>query len=586
MTEMSVEQKIGFDVVQSYYNLGYLFPRYSVVVSSPSTIPTVNCREYMEPLFSFLQPELSDEEVVQDVRLDLIHRGSRDGYDVSVLHLNCTGEYRTVIVIEDNEKKVFGGYYDGRQRDPLVKVADSSFLFSLTSHETPEKFERKADTNLQSLFVQPNLMSFGADLVLNAPNQPCYSTLGSNYSSNERAALNGKLIGGLHQFVCSEIEVYRILDSPSNALRATHETLEEMRNSSILSREDLSCPLHSWILSAVNGCGAQCSDFDAKLIFAAKHERQTAANLHATLGASCNGKAMTVCIIKDNRGHTLGSFSDIAWSSASTSMPTANSFTFSLGGADRRHSMQSRSIIVSGPPYLISFGHEFNVKPDCSINYFVDGVKVTASNGMPLLAHEIAVYEIIPRAAASDEATNLEALNEKISTDTRDIEESIRKMDEQVHEAELKLLQELLQIEHLSSPRKNWDINVGLKARWQKIFDTVAGCRQDSSGTTTLKMLAEVMTRLHITDSNGEIRDATDDDEVVSYNVGGTIIAVLRSTLVRQAPNSAFASRFSGRWSEQAEEDMVDGHICLVRYLRGLMSATTPPLSPLFIAST
>ena len=49
-------------------------------------------------------------------------------------------------------------------------------------------------------------------------------------------------------------------------------------------------------------------------------------------------------------------------------------------------------------------------------------------------------------------------------------------------------------------------------------------------------MLAEVMNRLHITDSNGEIRDATDDDEVVSYNVGGTIIAVLQSTLVRQAP--------------------------------------------------
>jgi TLD len=571
MAEISVEQKSGFDAVQSYYNLGYLFPRHSVVASAPSMIPSMNCREYMEALYSFLQPELSDEEEGRDVHLDLIHRGSRDGYDPSVLHLNCTGEYRTVVVIVDYEKKVFGGYFDGRQHDPAVKVADSSFLFSLTGHEAPEKFARKADTNLQSIFVQPHLMRFGEDLVVNTPpHQVCNSTLGTDYY-NQRAALNGRPNGGLYQFVCSEIEVYRILDSPSSAVRATHEVLEKMMfDASCLSRAELSCPLHSWILSAVNRCGTQCSDFDARLIYTAKREDQTAATLHATLGASCNGKAMTVCIIKDNRGHTLGSFSDIPWSCASTSVPTANSFTFSLGGADRCHSMQSRSVVVSGPPYLISFGHEFNVKPDCSINYIFDGIKVTAGKGTPLMAHEIAVYEISPRAAVSDEATSVKALNEVISTDTRDIKESIRKMDEHVQQAELKLLRELLQIEHLSSSRKNWDIKVGLKAEWQKILDDAADCKQDTTGKTTMYMLGEVMARLRIPGANGETRDEAADDEVVSYNVGGTIIAVLRSTLVRQAPNSAFASRFSGRWSEQANEDMEDGHICLVRYLQGL----------------
>jgi hypothetical protein len=571
MTEISVEQKSGFDAVQSYYNLGHLFPRLSVVVSAPSTIPSMDCREYMEALYSFLQPELSDEEEGRDVHLDLIHRGSRDGHDPSVLHLNCNGEYRTVVVIEDREKKVFGGYFDGRQRDPAVKVADSSFLFSLTGHEAPEKFVRKADTNLQSIFVQPHLMRFGEDLVINTPPHVCSSKLGSDYHSNERAALKGLPNGGLHQFAYSEIEVYRILDSPTSAVRATHEILEKMMlDASCLSKTELSCPLHSWILSAVNRCGIQCSDFDAKLIYTAKREDQTAATLHATLGARCNGKAMTVCIIKDNRGHTIGSFCDIPWSCASTSVPTANSFTFSLGGADRCHSMQSRSVVVSGPPYLISFGHEFNVKPDCSINYIVDGVKVTAGKGTPLMAHEIAVYEIAPRSAVSDATTGVKSLNQKISTDTRDIEESMRKMHEQVRTAEVKLLRELLQIEHLSSSRKNWDIKVGLKAEWQKILDTAANCRLDASGKTTMDMLGEVMARLHITGSSGETRDEAADDEVVSYNVGGTIIAVLRSTLVRQAPNSAFASRFSGRWSEQANEDMEDGHICLVRYLQGL----------------
>jgi TLD len=579
MTEISVEQKSGFDAVQQYHNLGYLFPRHSVVVSAPSTIPSMNCRKYMEALYSFLQPELSDEEEGRDVHLDLIHRGYRDGYDPSVLHLNCTGEYRTVIVIEDNEENVFGGYFDGRQHDPAVKVADSSFLFSLTGHKTPKKFVRIADAHLSSPFVRPttnpydarSLINFGADLQLFGRNpQHGSSTLGKDYASNSEVTLHGKPNINSNLFQCCELEVYRILDYPLNARRAAAETLKKMRYSSILYRAELSCPLHSWILSAVNRCGTQCSDFDARLIYTAKREDQTAATLHATLGACCKGKAMTVCIIKDNRGHTLGSFSDIPWSCASTSVPTANSFTFSLGGADRCHSMQSRSVVVSGPPYLISFGHEFNVKPDCSINYIVDGVKVTAGMGTPLMAHEIAVYEISPRASVSDEATNVKALNQKISTDTRDIKESIRKMDEHVQQAELKLLRELLQIEHLSSSRKNWDIKVGLKAEWQKILDDAADCKQDTTGKTTMYMLGEVMARLHIPGANGETRDEAADDEVVSYNVGGTIIAVLRSTLVRQAPNSAFASRFSGRWSEQANEDMEDGHICLVRYLQGL----------------
>jgi hypothetical protein len=82
----------------------------------------------------------------------------------------------------------------------------------------------------------------------------------------------------------------------------------------------------------------------------------------------------------------------------------------------------------------------------------------------------------------------------------------------------------------------------------------------------TLKGLEGVMARLHITGTDGEGKGEAVDDEVVSYNVGGTIIAVLRSTLVRQAPNSVFASRFSGRWSEQDNDDMEDGYINLVRY--------------------
>jgi TLD len=560
---MSVEQKIGFDAVRSYYNLGYLFPRPSVVLSTPSTIPSMHNKEYLEALYSFLQPEPSAEEEVLDVRLDLIHRGSRDGYDPSVLHLNCTGNYRTVIVIEDDKKNVFGGYFNNDEK------AKSCFLFSLTSHETPEKYTSKTGGDLQRPFEGSLLINFGVDLnVHGPPHHFGYSTLGNNFDPKTRTTLNGAPNSADNHFLCHELEVYRILSSPSNAPRAFNETHQKMMSdSTILSRTELTCPLRSWILAAVNRCGYQCSDFDAKLIYTGVRDDKMADANRADLVASCNGKAMTVCIIKDNRGHTLGCFSDTEWSRALTSVPTANSFTFSLGGAVACHSMQSRSVVDTGPQHLISFGPEFNVKPNYSMDLIVDGCKVTASGGTQLMVHQIAVYEVVPRAAASDETTNIKALSEKMSTDTRDIVENIRKMDEQVRQAELKLLVELLQIEHLSSSRKDWDTKIGLKAEWRKILDTTADCRLDASGKTTWHMLGEVMARLNIADSNGETKGEAVDDEVVSYNVGGTIIAVLRSTLVRQAPNSAFASRFSGRWSEQTNEDKKDGHICLVRYL-------------------
>ena len=54
-------------------------------------------------------------------------------------------------------------------------------------------------------------------------------------------------------------------------------------------------------------------------------------------------------------------------------------------------------------------------------------------------------------------------------------------------------------------------------------------------------------------------------DEVISFNLGGTIIAVLRSTLLRQAPDSTLTTRYLGRWTQQTDELDEDGNIYMVR---------------------
>ena len=76
-------------------------------------------------------------------------------------------------------------------------------------------------------------------------------------------------------------------------------------------------------------------------------------------------------------------------------------------------------------------------------------------------------------------------------------------------------------------------------------------------------VVAAVVTRKSMKRPYSETQAVEDCEEVISFNVGGTIIAVLKSTLLRQVPDSVFASRVSDRWRKSADET-VDGHICLV----------------------
>ena len=53
-------------------------------------------------------------------------------------------------------------------------------------------------------------------------------------------------------------------------------------------------------------------------------------------------------------------------------------------------------------------------------------------------------------------------------------------------------------------------------------------------------------------------------NQVISYNVGGTMIAVLKSTLLRFASGSVLAARFERKDACLTPDDMEDGHICMV----------------------
>ena len=569
--EMSGELESGFNAVASYYNLGCLFKGNRLVLSGESCIASLNTALTRRTIYSYLYPELSSEQQAREIKLDLIYRGSRDGFSDSDFHFKTDDKCNTVFVIEDMGGNVYGRYADGKwmEDSSLTKDADNSFLFSLSGGS--EKFPRK--DNGTYVFSGQYIVHYGR--YLRTRQQP---SSGSQYGKGA----NRTFTPPLHQsnsfktFPVREIEMYQIRDSPPKGKSLTRQNMEVL--SCQLPNQGFSGPPRHWILAAVNRSGIQCSDFQSKLIYASSRDGFSPGQFHS----KCDGKPLTVCIVKDNRGHTLGCFSDVAWSSTVALVPTANSFVFSLGGAVSSYTMERRKVIQHDPRFFFSYGACFQISGDRRILFTLDGVQVNAPHPsglqfgqIPLMALEIAVYEIGPRSLESQLSKMTfgfkTQLSENVSADANSVVEDIEKMASQIQQTEEKLLLELLWIEHLSASSEGRNIKVGLQAEWQAMLSMASACKADPTGLLTMQKVEEVMARLRITGSSRERAVDVVDDEVVSYNVGGTIIAVLRGTLVRQAPNSAFASRFSGRWSEQDNYDMEDGHICLVRSIVELL---------------
>jgi TLD len=571
---ISIDHKHGFETVASYYNFGPLRARSLVISSGPSTITCLNTSSSRETLLSFLQLESTEGQHV-DINLDLIYRGSRDGYSPQNVQNKCSGRGRNVIVIEDTTGNVFGGYYhNGQERVPDTK----SFLFNLKGFAAPQRFMSLGKLHHSwSPYGLSNVINFDQDLLIKKQAHaihPYISTaIGTNFSTNSKTSLMGFFQDS--NTIVKEMEVYRITDHPvvegEDHFHKKKKVVPEMPSDQ-LSELGVSSPLHSWILDAVNSSGKKCGDFQSNLLYSSSRDGSTPAQFHAI----CDGKPLTVCIIKDNRGHTHGCFSDIAWSSTAATVNTAKSFTFSLGGAVASYTKKIRSVVYNGPSHIVNYGADFQINARFELLLIVDGVQVTVSHPAgiqfgrsTLTVVDMAVYEIIPELRKIDHSSmsfDVSGLNKKIVDSTDAAAKHIEKVALEIKGGEEKLLFALLWVEHLSAPSEGRNVKAGRLQEWRAITAQAHKLTTDVSGMQTLKELEGVMARLHITGTDGEGKGEAVDDEVVSYNVGGTIVAVLRSTLVRQAPNSVFASRFSGRWSEQDNDDMEDGYINLVRY--------------------
>jgi len=174
-----------------------------------------------------------DEDNI-DGSLELLYRGSRDGFDASSFHTNCDNKGPTVTVIKSTEGFVFGGFTDKSWSSAggwnLYHRSSKAFLFALKSHSRigPTKMRVKTneveDAVLHTRSSGP-CFGRGPDLQIcnnsNANVSSCLN-IGSTYSLPAGQTKN--FITGNENFQVEEIEVFGFGNTKRNLVQSFKKT--------------------------------------------------------------------------------------------------------------------------------------------------------------------------------------------------------------------------------------------------------------------------------------------------------------------------------------------------------------------------
>ena len=84
-------------------------------------------------MLGFIDINFIKDELIDGRSLELIYRGTRDGFKFSDFHAKCDFIPNTLTVIKSEHNKIFGGYtsmtWDGQGQ----KTDPSAFIFSITN---------------------------------------------------------------------------------------------------------------------------------------------------------------------------------------------------------------------------------------------------------------------------------------------------------------------------------------------------------------------------------------------------------------------------------------------------------------------
>jgi hypothetical protein len=186
----------------------------------PVTPPSLSGR--FKPLSSIESKIISTTprifRVFGDKQLQLLYRGSRDGFEASAFHRLCDGHRNTVTLILSTTDCIFGGYTPLAWSSRPEWVSDpslASFVFTIKNpHNLPSRiFKQKQETH--AIYTHPLYgPTFGDGHTVHVRDQchTCnnsYSAFASCYA-NDTGIANNQVLAGARNFTVEEIEVFEV----------------------------------------------------------------------------------------------------------------------------------------------------------------------------------------------------------------------------------------------------------------------------------------------------------------------------------------------------------------------------------------
>jgi len=190
------------------------------------------------------------------------------------------------------------------------------------------------------------------------------------------------------------------------------------------------------------------------------------------------------------------------------------------------------------------------------------GVHTLTGGARHFTVQDIEVFRVFPKI---DRSPAFVCHLQSVLAETHFLDETVRDFVQQlldmradVERDEQLLLKELLFVEKFVTAEHSSDMAEELQSSTKKSNEEVIQLNETSPLITEIEAAIE---RIHVIADDKKKKAAESEDQVISMNVGGTIVCVLRSTLIGSAPESFLASRVSGRWTEQESDLDEDGNI-------------------------
>jgi hypothetical protein len=154
----------------------------------------------------------------EDGKLELLYRGSRDGFEAATFHRMCDGHSPTLTIVLSDRGWIFGGYttlvWTSRGEWPLDPGL-KSFLFTIGNPDNPSPRLFKQSRPADSIYTAPGYgPTFGGGHDLHicdkcSTSKSSYSNLGPTYANDARIPANA-VLAGERTFIVKEIEVFEV----------------------------------------------------------------------------------------------------------------------------------------------------------------------------------------------------------------------------------------------------------------------------------------------------------------------------------------------------------------------------------------